>query len=71
MAKVTMYRGIDPVDGVMTLFAVSGDRMIAALDHDEGSMLQPETFDFSQYLDEPLRNFGEIQNMTVLWEADL
>lgn len=44
MDKVRVYKGIDPNDGALSLFAIKGKRVAPAIYHPYSKMLSRETF---------------------------
>ena len=75
MAKVTMYRGIDPTDGTDTVFAVCGDQMIRTFGCCD-DWYKPESFgDFTARVTPPESDKRKIMDVLdtfeILWEADL
>lgn len=75
MAKVTMYRGVDPTDELDTVFAVRGDQMVRTFSSCE-EWYTPESFgNFDDYIEVNDSDKSEITNVLdtfeILWEADL
>lgn len=75
MAKVTMYRGIDPTDGMDTVFAVRGDQLIRTFGTAVKWYDQCTFGNFDNYVEVPDHDKRKIMNVLdtfeILWEADL
>ncbi|MGL5284264.1 MAG: hypothetical protein ACRC8W_21380 [Plesiomonas shigelloides] len=71
MAKVTMYKGVDFKDGMLTYFAVCGDRCATTYTA-QSKWTTPDGFgDFNDWHSHPLNtdDIENIGNAELVWET--